>query len=630
VPRPAWKFALLSALTALSADIAVAARPAPVKDFSRQVEVVVGGRLRETAKGQGEVTVTLWNKTDSAVAGPIFLVIEETGIANVQVGSHTVETSKGKPVFELLSANEELLPGGMTTSFPLAFAIPEGLTREEANKLQLVTKVFGRQGAPDAAKMAREKQAREDADFATRGKSYNQSDLDAAIALQRQVTPDLMKKPDVLGTGITEDANGNLALRVYTETRAAAKTLPGSVGNLTVSVEPVPGGFRGGPVQNSVTYARGGQAQSKRTRDQGAKTSGDKSGAGKKTSASPSLVTLVDPTQRFDRPVPIGVSTFNAETGTCASGTIGVRVKDPGGKLYAISNSHVWGDMGLATVGQLIVQPGLGDNNCLAQEDVNTIGILADFTAFQNSITTGPFFRPGLTFNFIDAALMEVSNSTNAAGETVPSVGVATPSDGYGVPSTRVLPNNRINLQVQKYGRTTGYTRGYTSVVNTMVTIGGAVQNEDTEWFRVDEFLGLNQYPSLGAPGDSGSLIVTLEDKRPVSLLFAGGGAGPLLKTQTLGIGIRAVLSRFNVAIDDGTDADVHVGGTSAIGLTGRSAIAMGNIARRDLGDFVGSDTTGLVVNELLPPYLHDRVKPNRRPLIPVNNASGLPPGVLP
>ncbi len=239
--------------------------PGPVKDYTKQLEVVVGGRLRQTRPGQGEVSVTLYNKTNSAIAGPIFMIVDSTGLPTVTVGSHAEETAEGKPVFQVLPADQQLPPGGMSETLPIAFAMPESLSREEANKLHLETRVFARRAPVDAEQLAREKSAREDADFATRGKKYNQADLNAAMAAQREITPALVAKPDVIATAITEDANGNLALRVYTETRAAAKNLPANVGKYPVEIKPVPGGFRSGPARTTLT-SRNGVRSSQKTR----------------------------------------------------------------------------------------------------------------------------------------------------------------------------------------------------------------------------------------------------------------------------------------------------------------------------------------------------------------------------
>lgn len=601
----------------MSTTVATAARPAPVTNFSRQVEVVVGGRLRETTAGQGEVMISLWNKTNAPVVGPVFVVVDETGLEQVKVGSHSEETADGKAVFEVVPAGKALAPEGMTKAFPVAFSIPKGMSRDEANRFHLSTRVFGRQAPPDEAQMARLREEREDADSATQGKSYNAADLAAAHEAQRAVTPEFMKKPDVLATAVTEDAKGNLAIRVYTETRAAAKNLPGSVGKYAVQIKPLPGGFKAGPARSTVT-TRNGVSASQKTRAAAAK-------AAQGSKKSPSLVVPVNPTLRFDRPVPIGVSSFNADTNICASGTLGFRVKDASGKLFAISNSHVWGDQGAATVGQLIIQPSQGDNQCVTDTATNTIGTLVDFTPYVNGVVASTFFRPNpLPLNFIDAALIQVTDGTDASGATVPSVGFATPSDGYGAPSSKVLNTLRIGLPVQKYGRTTGYTRGVTVAVGVMSTIGGNTPIDNTDFFRLDEFAGIgedsNAFSLVNAfsqGGDSGSLIVTM-DRRPVSHLFAGG-PNLIGVDVTLGNRIGAVLDHFNVKIDDGTDPNVHTGGIGATGLGGRMGLAMGNLSRKDLIDFLGVGTTGNFIG-LLPPELQDRVKPNRRPLVPINN----------
>lgn len=64
----------------------------------------------------------------------------------------------------------------------------------------------------------------------------------------------------------------------------------------------------------------------------------------------------VDPTARFDRPVPIGVSTGNE--GECSAGTIGCRVKDGVGNVYALSNNHVYALENEAPIDSNVLQPG--------------------------------------------------------------------------------------------------------------------------------------------------------------------------------------------------------------------------------------------------------------------------------
>lgn len=70
--------------------------------------------------------------------------------------------------------------------------------------------------------------------------------------------------------------------------------------------------------------------------------------------------------------------------------------------------------------------------------------------------------------------------------------------------------------------RTTGFTHGVITKVN--VTVNISYSSGTARFLRQFEVKGLNgQQFSLG--GDSGSLIVTMDRRRPVGLLFAGGGA---------------------------------------------------------------------------------------------------------
>lgn len=55
----------------------------------------------------------------------------------------------------------------------------------------------------------------------------------------------------------------------------------------------------------------------------------------------------IDPTVRFERPVPIGVSTGHPNV---TAGTIGCRVTD-GSNVYALSNNHVYADENDADIG---------------------------------------------------------------------------------------------------------------------------------------------------------------------------------------------------------------------------------------------------------------------------------------
>ncbi len=227
----------------------------------------------------------------------------------------------------------------------------------------------------------------------------------------------------------------------------------------------------------------------------------------------------VDPTSRIDRPVPIGVSTGNIRS--CSSGTIGFRVIDPmgGGVYYAMSNNHIYalsndddpGPDDIAEIGDSAVQPGLFDSNCDGTR--NRIGVLHSYVPFDlRRCSNGGV-------NYVDVSIAVLDTN---GGE--PTVGTSTPPDGYGTPSSGTVPAS-LGLDVQKYGRTTGLTRGTVTMINATVNVG---YSKGTACFRnqivVESFKG----PIIKA-GDSGSGLVTDDpNANPVGLLYAGNSSGKL------------------------------------------------------------------------------------------------------
>ena len=237
----------------------------------------------------------------------------------------------------------------------------------------------------------------------------------------------------------------------------------------------------------------------------------------------------VDPTARFDRPVPIGVSTGHPNI---TAGTIGCRVTD-GTNVYALSNNHVYADCNNADEGDNVLQPGAYDGGVDPDDAIGTLN------AFQEIDFDG-------NDNTIDAAIALTSTD---------DLHNATPSDGYGIPSSTIRTDNLLELPVQKYGRTTGLTKGRVSAVSATVNVyygdvDGDGENDVARF--VDQIIITPTKGRFSAGGDSGSLIVTDDpdnpdypDKRPVGLLFAGGGR------RTIANPIDAVLEAYNVTIDD-------------------------------------------------------------------------------
>ena len=226
-------------------------------------------------------------------------------------------------------------------------------------------------------------------------------------------------------------------------------------------------------------------------------------------------VKSIDRTARFARPVPIGVSTGHP---AITAGTIGARVTD-GTNVYALSNNHVYANENDASIGDNVLQPGTYDGGINPDD---AIGTLHDFEPIN--------FGGG--DNTIDAAIALCTTAT---------LGNATPSDGYGTPSSQIVPA-ALGQPVKKYGRTTGLTSGKITGVNATVNVGyGTGTARFVNQIIVENARGFIQ------GGDSGSLLVTADGgNNPVGLLFAGNGSG----TMAIANRIELVLDQFGVTID--------------------------------------------------------------------------------
>lgn len=197
-----------------------------------------------------------------------------------------------------------------------------------------------------------------------------------------------------------------------------------------------------------------------------------------------------------------GVSGGNVNDQTrrfCCSGTLGALITD-GTSQYILSNNHVLARSGQAVVGEAVSQPGLIDSNC------NIATLVADFFG---AAPLGP--------SNVDAAVALLR-----AGQMDSSGFI----EDIGVPSSTIV-NPSIGMSVAKSGRTTGFTTGSVSSINTSVSVqytancGGGKKTNIT--FTNQIVIGPGTF---SAGGDSGSLIVTNNSSHnPVGLLFAGSSS---------------------------------------------------------------------------------------------------------
>lgn len=240
-------------------------------------------------------------------------------------------------------------------------------------------------------------------------------------------------------------------------------------------------------------------------------------------------------------PVPIGVSTGNSLQ--CSAGTLGARVKDQQGVVFALSNNHVYAPENKVSSATGILQPGLYDTQCVVSGN-KLLGTLADVVPIAfNNISCDPATNP-LACNVVDAAIATIDSYTDG-GVSLPMIGNSTPPAGYGIPGSDPFvsddPSLLIRQAVQKYGRTTSLTKGIITGVNASVLVS---YGPGKDALFINQIIISSNKPFSKA-GDSGSLIVTNNTAaQPVGLLFAGGNL------TTIANPIVSVLESFNVTID--------------------------------------------------------------------------------
>ena len=212
-----------------------------------------------------------------------------------------------------------------------------------------------------------------------------------------------------------------------------------------------------------------------------------------------------------------GGNVNDASKSFCCSGTLGSLVKI-GSTQYVLSNSHVLAKSGAAAVGDDISQPGLIDNAC------RIATVVADFTA------SAP-----LGSSNVDAAVAQLRPGTMDATGFIEDIGV---------PSSTIV-NPSVGLSVAKSGRTTGFTTGTVSSINTSVSVQYQQGCNSGKKFTVSytNQVVINS-STFSAGGDSGSLIVTNNGQHnPVALLFAGSS------TTTIGNPIGQVLTQLSAVL---------------------------------------------------------------------------------
>lgn len=243
------------------------------------------------------------------------------------------------------------------------------------------------------------------------------------------------------------------------------------------------------------------------------------------------------------RPAPGGVSLGHFEI---TAGTLGVAVRSTlSGDRLILSNNHVLAKTNDAKIGAIILQPGAYDGGRLGEDDfaklVNFVPIhfagavecpvVKSIVKIVNSVVKALGYTHRLQayqaqqeINVVDAAIAKPLKDSDLMDDILDIgrvVGTTTASLG---------------MKVRKHGRTTDYTEGTVVVIGATISVGygdkGNAQFEDQILFT-----------PMSAGGDSGSLIVALEEQKAVALLFAGSDQ------ITIGSPINEVFKRLRIVL---------------------------------------------------------------------------------
>lgn len=206
----------------------------------------------------------------------------------------------------------------------------------------------------------------------------------------------------------------------------------------------------------------------------------------------------------------------------CCGGTLGSLIQNSNGTQYLLSCNHVLARSDQATVGELIVQPGLIDNNCTPYGDgagTTSVGTLTTWLPLSSSATN------------VDAAIAQVnSGAVNTSGEilelgTLQGNGTLAAAPPGTSSTAGKGESGSLNLVVAKSGRTTGLTCASISALNLNVEVEYYKNCAETTAYLTKTYT--NQIAIEGDEfsdaGDSGSLVVDAGDAEPVGLFFAGG-----------------------------------------------------------------------------------------------------------
>lgn len=193
---------------------------------------------------------------------------------------------------------------------------------------------------------------------------------------------------------------------------------------------------------------------------------------------------------------------FSVGHGDISCGTIGGFFLDADGEPVILSNNHVLANENKAKIGDLIYQPGPYDTT----DNLSFRGWEDPVIDLPYVATLKKFMKLESDGNLHDSAIAKIHPkivSNGLVDALYPTIN--RPCSGFGTFGA--------GMQVQKCGRTSGYTTGRVIGLNASFTI-----NFD---FGPAKFINCAVLSNMSKGGDSGSIIYDM-NMRAVGLLFAG------------------------------------------------------------------------------------------------------------
>lgn len=248
----------------------------------------------------------------------------------------------------------------------------------------------------------------------------------------------------------------------------------------------------------------------------------------------------IDPTQKY-RPLMPGISVGHPNI---TAGSIGC-IAYKNGKAVILSNNHVISDVNNAKIGDPIIQPGNFDGGTSADK----MGELLEFIPINMGLN--PINPPSCNVlgivskvvNFVAEKLnrnhrLAVVNSQAAFNEVDAAIATIEVDYDKSIPDIGIpigIKEPELGMEVQKFGRTTSYTKGKIEQMHATVNVG--YDAGQMAIFQDQIIMG-----PISAGGDSGSSINSM-DNYLVGLLFAGSDqvtiASPMSKVfKLLGISL--------------------------------------------------------------------------------------------